>query len=132
MLHYAERFYECQFITRKISNYHILQQLEHILNNSFKEATLGEKGIPTVTGEAEALHLSPNYLTSLLTSLTGQSTQQHIQNKLIKKAKEQLSTTDLSISEIAYNLGYEQPSSFRKRFKNKTQLSPLAFRRTFN
>jgi AraC family transcriptional regulator, transcriptional activator of pobA len=64
--------------------------------------------------------------------LTGQSTQQHIQNKVIEKAKEKLSTTDLSVGEIAYELGFEHPQSFNKLFKAKTKLSPLEFRASFN
>jgi AraC-like DNA-binding protein len=68
----------------------------------------------------------------LLKQLTGQTTQQHIQNKLIEKAKEKLSTTDLSVSEIAYQLGFEHSQSFNKLFKTKTNLSPLEFRRSFN
>ena len=63
--------------------------------------------------------------------MTGQTTQQHIHNKLIEKAKEQLSTTNLSVSEIAYALGFEHPQSFSKLFKTKTAQSPLAFRASF-
>ncbi len=132
LLNYAERFYERQFITRKISNHRVLSQLEMILTDYFKEESLIEKGLPTVPWIADCLHLSPNYLSSMLKSLTGQSTQQHIHNKLIEKAKEQLSTTLLSVSEIAYNLGFERPASFTKLFKSKTEMSPLEFRKTFN
>jgi len=64
--------------------------------------------------------------------VTGQNTQQHIHNKLIEKAKEKLSTTHLSVSEIAYSLGFEYPQSFSKLFKNKTKVSPLEFRAGFN
>lgn len=64
--------------------------------------------------------------------LTGQSTRQVIQDKLIEKAKEKLSATNLSISEIAYELGFEHPQSFSKLFKAKTNLSPIAFREQFN
>ena len=64
--------------------------------------------------------------------LTGQNTQQHIHDKLVSKAKEKLSTTDLSVSEIAYELGFEHPQSFSKFFKTKTNLSPLEFRQSFN
>jgi AraC-like DNA-binding protein len=64
--------------------------------------------------------------------LTGQSTQKHIQNKLIEKVKEKLSTTDLSLSEIAYDLGFEHPLSLKKLFKIKTNFSPLKFRHSFN
>ncbi|WP_299112823.1 response regulator transcription factor [uncultured Winogradskyella sp.] len=132
LLNYAERFYERQFITRKIVNHKILDGLELILKDYFKDESLIDKGIPSVQWVADSLNLSPNYLSSMLKSLTGMSTQQHIHQKLIEKAKAQLSTTTLSISEIAYNLGFEQPASFTKLFKNKTKMSPLEFRKTFN
>lgn len=132
LLNYTERFYERQFITRKISNHQILGQLEDVLTAHFKEGSLIEKGLPTVKKVASNLNLSPNYLSSMLKSLTGQSTQQHIHNKLIEKAKLELSTTFLSISEIAYNLGFEHSASFTKLFKNKTDMSPLEFRKTYN
>lgn len=88
--------------------------------------------MPTVQFIAEALHISPNYLSRLLKILTGQSTQQFIHDKLIELAKEKLSTTDLSVNEIAYELGFEYPQSFSKLFKSKTNLSPLEFRSSFN
>jgi AraC-like DNA-binding protein len=78
------------------------------------------------------LNVSPNYLSGLLKVLTGQSTQQHIHDKLIEKAKEKLSTTDLSVSEIAYELGFEHPQSFNKLFKKKTHLTPIEFKQSFN
>ena len=64
--------------------------------------------------------------------LTGQNTQQHIHDKLIEKAKERLSTTHLSVAEIAFELGFEHPQSFSRLFKTKTKLSPLDFRNSFN
>jgi len=76
--------------------------------------------------------VSPNYLTGLLKMLTGKTTQQYIQDKIIEKAKDKLSTTDLSISEIAYELGFVYPQSFSKLFKLKTNLSPSEFRQSFN
>ena len=91
-----------------------------------------QKGIPTVQFIAEELHLSTGYLSTLLRKLTGQSTQQHIHNKLIEKAKEKISTTSLSVSEIAYELGFEHAQSFSKFFKTKTTFSPLEFRQSFN
>lgn len=129
---YAERFYERQFITRKITNHKILDRLEDLLSEYFSSDDLVGKGLPTVHYVAETLNVSPNYLSSLLKVLTGQSTQQHIHEKLIGKAKEKLSTTDLSVSEIAYTLGFEHPQSFSKLFKSKTQLSPGEFRQSFN
>ncbi len=131
MLNYAERFYERQFITREKANHQVLARLEAVLTNYFNQENLIEKGLPSVNWVAENLNLSPNYLSNMLKSLTGQSTQQHIHDKLIEKAKSQISTSQLSISEIAYNLGFERPSSFSKLFKSKTAMSPLAFRKSF-
>ena len=132
LLTYADRFYQRQFITRKITNHKILDRLEEILTDYFNSEDLVEKGLPTVQSIAEKLSVSPNYLSGLLKVLTGQSTQQHIHDKLIEKAKEKLSTTDLSITEIAYGLGFEHPQSFSKLFKTTTNLSPSEFRHSFN
>jgi len=132
LLNYADRFYHRQFITRKITNHQILTRLEEILKESFDSDSLVKKGLPTVNDIAKILNVSPNYLSGLLKVLTGQSTQQHIHDKLIEKAKEKLSATDLSVGEIAYELGFEHSQSFSKLFKTKTNLSPLQFRRSFN
>lgn len=132
LLNYSERFYQRQFITRKISNHQILNQLEEVLNNYFESDVIEEKGLPTVQFFAESLNVSPNYLSGMLKVLTGQSTQQHIHDKLIETAKEKLSTTNLSVSEIAHKLGFEHSQSFSKLFKTKTSLSPLEFRHSFN
>ena len=132
LLTYAERFYQRQFITRKITNHKLLDRLEELLSAYFSTDSLLRKGLPTVQYVAEQLNVSPNYLSGLLKTWTGQSTQQHIHNKLIEKAKEKLSVTDLSVSEIAYELGFEHPQSFSKLFKTKTKLSPLEFRHSFN
>lgn len=132
LLNYAERFYQRQFITRKKANHQVLDRLETLLTDYFNNNDLVSKGIPSVHDVAVELNVSANYLSGLLKVLTGQSTQQHIHNKLIEKAKEKLSTTDLSVSEIAYDLGFEHSQSFSKLFKTKTNLSPLEFRRSFN
>lgn len=131
LLNYSERFYQRQFITRKITNHKILDRLGTILTDSFNSNDLVTKGLPTVQHVADTLNVSPGYLSGLLKLLTGQSTQQHIHDKLIEKAKEKLSTTDLSVSEIAYELGFEHPQSFSKLFKTKTTLSPSEFRMSF-
>lgn len=132
LLNYSKRFYHRQFITRKITNHKILDRLEDILSEYFNNDDIITKGLPTVQYIAEQLNVSPNYLSGLLKVLTGQSTQNHIHEKLIAKAKEKLSTTDLSVSEIAFELGFEHSQSFSKLFKSKTNLSPLEFRRSFN
>jgi AraC family transcriptional activator of pobA len=132
LLSYSERFYQRQFLTRKKANHQILDRLEKLLSEYFSNETTRSKGLPTVQYISEKLNVSSSYLSSLLKVLTGQSTQQHIHNKLIEKAKEKLSTTDLSISEIAYELGFEHSQSFSKLFKSKTNFSPLEFRQSFN
>jgi len=132
LLVHADMFYHRQFITRKITNHKILTRLEEILTNYFNSDDLVNKGLPSVQYVADRLNVSPNYLSDLLKVLTGQSTQQHIHDKLIEKAKEKLSTTDLSVSEIAYELGFEHSQSFSKLFKTKTKLSPSEFRQSFN
>jgi len=132
LLNYCERFYQRQFITRQKSSHQILERLENKLEDYFNNDNLIEKGLPTAQNIASSLNVSPNYLGSLLKTLTGLTTQQHIHNKLIEKAKERLSMTSLSVSEIAYELGFEHPQSFSKLFKTKTNLSPLEFRASFN
>jgi AraC family transcriptional activator of pobA len=132
LLNYSERFYNRQFITREKSNHQILERLEKILTDYFNTDDIVSKGLPTVQYIADTLNTSPKYLSSLLKVLTGQSTQQYIHDKLIEKAKEKLSTTNLSVSEIAYELGFEHSQSFSKLFKTKTNVSPLEFRQSFN
>lgn len=132
LLSYADRFYNRQFITREKANHQILEKLEKIVDGYFNSDDLINRGLPTVQYIAEQLHLSPNYLSSLLRVLSGQNTQQYIHDKLIEKAKEKLLTTNLSVSEIAYGLGFEHLQSFSKLFKTKTHLSPLGFRASFN
>jgi AraC-like DNA-binding protein len=132
LLTYSERFYQRQFITRKIASHELLTRLEDYLSNYFDSGALAKQGLPSVTHIAETLNISPGYLSGLLKSLTGQNTQQHLHNKLIDLAKEKLSTTNLSVSEIAYELGFEHLQSFSKLFKTKTSLSPMEFRHSFN
>ncbi len=132
LLNYSERFYKRQFLTRKVSNHQILDQLEELLETYFKESKTVEASIPSVHDIAEDLNLSSDYLSSMLKNLTGQTTQQHIHNKLIEKAKVKLSTTNLTVSQIAYELGFEHPQSFSKLFKSKTKQTPIEFRTSFN
>ena len=132
LLNYADRFYHRQFLTRKKANHQILELLENLLTDYFNNDDLISSGLPTVQYISDKLNVSVSYLSRLLKTLTGQSTQQHIHDKLIEKAKEKLSTTNLSVSEIAYALGFEYPQSFSKLFKSKTNVSPLEFRQSFN
>lgn len=131
-LNYCNRFYNRQFLTRKKVGNDLLSKMEELLDEYFKNDKLIESGLPTVQYFAEIMNVSSNYLSDMLRTLTGQSTQQHIHNKLIEKAKETLTTTNLSVSEIAYQLGFEHPQSFSKLFKSKTNLTPIEFRASFN
>jgi len=132
LLTYSNRFYKRQFTTRKAVNAQLLEKLEAVFEQYFKEALPLQKGLPTVTYLAESLSMSPSYLSDMLRSLIGQNATQFIHAKLIEYAKEQLSGTGLSVNEIAYSLGFEHAQSFSKLFKNKTKLTPLEFRRSFN
>lgn len=132
LLNYAQRFYKRQFITRKTISTNLLQQFEETLENYFREDQPLQKGIPTVQYMAESLAISAGYLSDMLRTLTGQNAQHHIHEKIIEKAKERLSGTNLSVAEISYELGFEHPQSFSKLFKQKTKQSPLEFRAAFN
>ena len=132
LLNYSDRFYHRQFLTQKAENYQILERLEELLTKYFNTANLLKEGLPGVQFVAEKLNISPNYLSGLLKVLTGRNTQQHIQDKIIGIAKEKISTTELSVSEISFELGFDHPQSFSRLFKAKTGLSPLAFRQSFN
>ena len=132
LLNYCNRFYKRQFITRKAIHNDLLLKLEEILDVYFNDQKSILQGIPTVQLLSEKLNISPSYLSDMLRSLTGQNTQQHIHHKLIDKAKEKLSTTALSVSEIAYQLGFEHPQSFSRLFKSKSGISPIEFRESFN
>ncbi|MGY3055601.1 AraC-like DNA-binding protein [Pedobacter sp. UYEF25] len=132
LLGYADRFYHRQFITREKANHQILDRLEKLVDDYLNSNDLINRGLPTVSHIAGALHLSPKYLSNLLRMLIGQNSQQYIHDKLIIKAKEKLSTTNLTVGEIAYELGFEHLQSFSKLFKTKTNMSPLEFRTSFN
>lgn len=132
LLNYSERYYNRQFITRKHAGHQMLDQLELLLADYFGDDKSATKGLPTVQYFAEKLNLSPKYLSTMLKTLTGQTAQQFIHENLIELAKEQLSVTSLSVSEIAYRLGFEHSQSFNKLFKSKTSLTPLEFRKSFD
>jgi AraC-like DNA-binding protein len=129
LLNYSNRFHNRQFLTRKAVYNDLISQMDIYLAGRFADQS---GGIPTVPEVAKHLQVSPRYLTDMLRSLTGQSAQQHIHDRLIEKAKETLSSTRLTVAEIAYQLGFEHPQSFNKLFKRHTNLSPNVFRKSFN
>jgi AraC-like DNA-binding protein len=127
----CNRFYHRQFITRTTPNSSLLTKFEILLDDYFNSKD-GLESFPAVSYFSEKLTISSKYLSDVLVSLTGQSTLNHIHCKLIDKAKEKLSTTNLTVNEIAYELGFEHSQSFSKLFKKKTNLSPVQFRQSFS
>ncbi|PZR27553.1 MAG: AraC family transcriptional regulator [Citrobacter freundii] len=132
LLVYGNRYYNRQFITRKSNNEHYVVKFEKMLESYFSSGKLLESGLPNVKYFAEQLHMSPNYLSDLLRLSTGQSAQGHIQDRLLEEAKTLLTTSNLSVAEISYILGFEQPQSLNRLFKKKTNMSPVQFRQSFN
>jgi AraC family transcriptional activator of pobA len=130
LLTYCNRYYNRQFITRKALSSELLIRFEEVLEKCMGNAA--ESGLPTVTGLAAQMNLSPKYLSDCLKQLTGKTTQQIVHDKIVEQAKGMLTTTGLTINEIAFGLGFEQSQSFSKLFKSKTSLTPLAFRQSFN
>ncbi|MDU0368770.1 helix-turn-helix domain-containing protein [Hymenobacter endophyticus] len=126
LLSYANRFYHRQFLTRRTAEHDLLTRFEELLQGYFRQEK--EQPLPTVQHFADALHVSPAYLSDMLRTLTGQNTQQHIHQALIEKAKLLLLGTSLSINETAYQLGFEYPQYFTRLFKSKTGFTPAAFR----
>jgi len=128
LLNYCNRFYDRQFFTRAKVNTDVVQRFEALLKDYFGQSTLIDAGLPPVTYFASKLNLSPNYLSDLLQKSTGKSTVEHIHLELVERAKTLLWGTEGSISEIAYELGFEHPSHFTRIFKAKTGKSPSEYR----
>lgn len=132
LLNYSNRYYNRQFITRKVVHHDMIADMEAYFSDIFNVEKPLADGLPAVQQIADHLKVSPRYLNDMLRTLTGQTTQQHIHDKLIEKAKTILITGNLTVAEIAYTLGFEHPQSFNRLFKLKTKLSPLEFRQSFN
>lgn len=130
LLSYCNRFYSRQFITRKMATSDLLTKFELTLEKYFNQKS--DIMLPTVERLATELNISSAYLSDMLRNLTGQNTQQHIHDKIIEKAKELMVSTDLTASEVAYQLGFEYTQSFSKLFKSKTKLTPIEYRKSFN
>lgn len=132
LLNYSNRFYNRQFITRKAVHNDLLSRFEQLLTAYFDRDAPLMDGMLSIQKIADELKVSQRYLSDMLGSLTGLTTQQYVQMKMIEKAKELLSTSTLTVSEIAYQLGFDYPQSFNKFFKKQTNVSPLDFRHSFN
>lgn len=130
LLNYCLRFYERQFVTREVVNKDILQKFEQLINHYWDSSTPLEVGLPSVAYFADKLCLSPNYFGDLIKKETGKSPQDYIHYKLIERAKDRIAGTDLTMSEIAYELGFEYPQHFGRLFKKQTGMTPNQYRTT--
>lgn len=128
LLNYCNRFYGRQFLTRTNQNKDVIAKFEKFISNYFNSRKSKEMGVPTVKYIADAMNLSANYFSDLLKSETGKNTQEHIHFFMLEKAKSLLVNSELSISEIAYELGFEHSQSFSKFFKKKIGVSPKLYR----
>ncbi|WP_348712346.1 helix-turn-helix domain-containing protein [Tenacibaculum sp. 190524A05c] len=128
LLKYCKRYYDRQFYTRANLNKDVITKFENIILDYFNQEKQRNLGVLTVSYCAERMNMSPNYLGDLLKNETGISAKQHINDFLIERAKTRILGTNKSISEIAYDFGFEYPQSFNKLFKSKTGLTPTQFR----
>lgn len=128
LLDYCTRFYDRQFYTRTNLNTDIVSKFERLLKAYYQTDQLHDSGIPSVQYLAKALSFSSNYLSDLLKKETGKTAQEHIHLFVIEKAKNMLLSSNHSISEIGYTLGFEYPQHFSNLFKSKTGFSPSEFR----
>lgn len=128
LLNHSRRFYDRQFITREVPNQGIMSAFKTKLDELLQNDELSARGTPSVAYFAEQLHLSPGYFGDLVKSETGATAQEHIQLAVIERAKELLSTTTLSISEVAYRLGFTYPNHFSRLFRSKTGETPKHYR----
>ena len=128
ILNYSDRYYSRQFLTRTAKNKDVITEFHSLLKNRFKSETLNQHGIPSVKEIATSLGYSPYYLSDLLRKETGKSTKEYIQGQLLDKAKDLLISTDDSVSNIGYLLGFEYPAHFSKFFKKMTGVAPSEYR----
>lgn len=128
LLKYCNRFYDRQFYTRTNLNKDFITKFERLIKDYFNSEKPVELGLPTVKLCAEEMNMSSSYLSDMLKKETGKNAQEHIHLYMIDKAKTMLLGSDDSISQIAYGLGFEYPQHFSKLFKQKTGMSPAAYR----
>ena len=128
LLNYCMRFYERQFITRGKTNRDVLTRFENLLDEYFESALADQDGLPTVKYFADKLCLSSNYFGDMFKKETGKSPQEYIQEKVIELAKERISDTADTVSQIAYSLGFQYPQHFCRLFKKRVGYTPSEYR----
>ena len=131
LLNLCNRLYERQFNTRSIQNNYAVTKVDSILKEYYAAGYLAEKGIPNVEFLANKIGLSPNYLSDLLKKETGRSAKEYINYFVIDKAKTLLVKDKVSVSELAYQLGFNYPHYFSRIFKSKTGLTPQEYRNKY-
>lgn len=129
LLDYCMRFYERQFTTRSEVNKDILVRFEQLLDAYFEDEQLRREGLPTVKYFADKVCLSPNYFGDLIKKETGKTAQENIQNKIISLAKDWILGTDKTVSQIAYELGFQYSQHFNRIFKKSVGHTPNEYRR---
>jgi YesN/AraC family two-component response regulator len=132
ILNYSKRFYDRQFHTRTTKNKDVVSEFEHHLKDYFKSEDLTNLGQPSASYLANKVHLSPNYLSDLLKKETGKNIKEHVNEVVVNKAKNMLLSTNKSVSEIAYDLGFNYPHYFSRMFKAQTGFTPAKYRENIN
>lgn len=128
ILNYCQRFYDRQFITRSKENKTILSKFEQLLQCYFKENQQLELGLINLDYFANELNLSKSYLSDLIKKETGKTIKERVHLHIIELAKNNLISTKKSISEIAYDLGFEYPQYFSRLFKSKVGMTAVEYR----
>ncbi len=132
LLGYCMRFYERQFVTRSKSNRDVLTRFEHLLDEYFEGAAAERDGLPSVKYFADKLCLSPNYFGDMLKKETGKTPQEYIQEKVIEVAKDRITSTQNTVTQIAYSLGFQYPQHLCRLFKKRVGCTPNEYREQVN
>ena len=127
LLNYCMRFYERQFITREELNNDVLVRFEQLLDDYWDSGMAQLHGLPTVKYFADKVCLSPNYFGDLVKSETGRTAREHIQLKIVEKAKNALFEPETSMKQIADMLGFQYPQHFLRFFKKEVGCTPKEY-----
>ncbi len=126
MLNFCQRFYNRQFLTRKIENSDILVRFNHLLHDYFKDKLQLTLGLPTVQYCADKLCLSPNYFGDVIKKTTGDTASNHIRRFVIQLAKNGLAAGE-NVSQVSDRLGFEYPQHFSRMFKKQEGITPSEY-----
>ena len=127
LLDYCMRFYERQFITRSVVNKDALVRFEQLIDDYFLHHAQTE-GLPSVAYFADKICLSANYFGDLIKKEAGKSAIEYIQLKTMAIAKDMLTNSNKTVTEIAYELGFQYPQHFVRSFKKRIGCTPTEYR----